>query len=193
MRKIENSNLHRTHLKRSELDHQLSCSKRKHFGSSGWKYFINNHKCVIKARRIIRVDTESKVRWVIWDGISTKGVVPLVRINGIMKKKNYHTLLCRHAIPGGKKLLGRGFIFQQDNDPKHTAKLNAKYLGTKVSSGKLFFFLLFVSIWLDWLNLNCKYLRWNLLDGVASTEPRLKPNRTNMGPLGHAFVKKPTT
>lgn len=79
----------------------------------------------------------------VWGGVSTKGVVPLYRIKGIMKKEQYHTLLCRHAIPGGKKLLNRGFIFQQDNDPKHTAKLNVRYLDSKVKSGEsLFAFLL---------------------------------------------------
>lgn len=72
----------------------------------------------------------------VWGGICTKGVVPLYRIKGIMKKEQYHTLLCRHALPGGKKLLHRGFTFQQDNDPKHTATLNARYLSTKVKSGK---------------------------------------------------------
>lgn len=81
----------------------------------------------------------------VWGGISTSGVVPLVRINGIMDQNYYHSILCRHAIPGGKKLLGRGFILQQDNDPKHTAKKNVKYLNNKTKTGELLecFFIIF--------------------------------------------------
>ena len=72
----------------------------------------------------------------VWGGICAAGVVPLVRIQGIMDQKVYHSILSRKAIPGGLKLLGRGFVFQQDNDPKHTAKLNANYLKNKAKSGK---------------------------------------------------------
>jgi transposase len=72
----------------------------------------------------------------VWGGVCSQGVVPLVQIQGIMKKEQYHTLLYRHALPGGKKLLGRGFVFQQDNDPKHTAKVNLKYLDNKEKTGK---------------------------------------------------------
>lgn len=72
----------------------------------------------------------------VWGGICAKGVVPLLRIRGIMKKEQYHSILCRHAVPNGKKLLSRGFIFQQDNDPKHKALLNVKYLQNKEKTGK---------------------------------------------------------
>ena len=54
------------------------------------------------------------------------GVVPLVRIKGIMRKVQYHTILVRNVIPGGVKLLGNGFILQQKNDPKHTAILSRR-------------------------------------------------------------------
>ncbi len=72
----------------------------------------------------------------VWGGVCAVGVVPLVRIKGIMDQKVYHSILVRKALPGGLKLLGRGFVLQQDNDPKHTAKLNAKYLQTKAKTGQ---------------------------------------------------------
>ena len=70
----------------------------------------------------------------VWGGVCSKGVVPLIQIQGIMKKEQYHSLLSRHVLSGGKKLLGRGFV-QQNNDLKHTAKLNLKYLANKEKTG----------------------------------------------------------
>ena len=54
-----------------------------------------------------------------------------------MKKEHYHSILQRHAIPSGINLIGRGFIFQQDNDPKHTSKLCTSYLEGKKVAGDL--------------------------------------------------------
>ena len=71
----------------------------------------------------------------IWGGMSSSGVVPLYRINGIMNKEKYHSMLVHQVIPGGLKLLGHGFTLQQDNDPKHTANVNKKYLEKKEKEG----------------------------------------------------------
>ena len=64
----------------------------------------------------------------VWGGMSSAGTEPLYRINGTMNKELYHSILVRHAVPGGLKLIGNGFILQQDNDPKHTANINKAYL-----------------------------------------------------------------
>ena len=47
----------------------------------------------------------------------------------------YHQILIRHALPGGKRLIGRGFVFQEDNDPKNGSKLCRRYLATKEKAG----------------------------------------------------------
>ena len=57
----------------------------------------------------------------IWGGISVKGGTKLKLIDGIMDSKAYQQFLIRHALPEGKRLLGRCFIFQEDNDPKHAS------------------------------------------------------------------------
>lgn len=55
----------------------------------------------------------------------------LIQIKGIMKKEQYHSILQRHAIPSGLRILGQNFTFQQDNDPKHSSKLCQNYLQSK--------------------------------------------------------------
>lgn len=59
----------------------------------------------------------------VWGCLAGNKVGDLVRVKGIMDKKMYHNILQRHAFPSGKRIVGRGFVFQQDNDPKHTSKL----------------------------------------------------------------------
>jgi hypothetical protein len=59
----------------------------------------------------------------VWGGISTNGVTRLKRIVGIMDRKVYHSTLVHTEMPEGKRLIGEGFVFQEDKDPKHASKL----------------------------------------------------------------------
>lgn len=47
--------------------------------------------------------------------------VDIVRIDVFTNMEMYKLVLIHHAIPFGKHLIGNGFIFQPNNDPKHTA------------------------------------------------------------------------
>ena len=71
----------------------------------------------------------------VWGAISGYGVGPLKLIEGIMDKKVYHQILIKHAIPAGRKLLGDGFTFMEDNDPKHSSILCRNYLNNKEKAG----------------------------------------------------------
>jgi len=61
-------------------------------------------------------------------GMFLHEVGDLVKIEGIMKKGEYKKILMRNVVSSEKRLIGRNFIFMQDNDPKHTSKLCKTYL-----------------------------------------------------------------
>lgn len=71
----------------------------------------------------------------VWGAISGKGVGPLVKEEGIVRKEDYKKILVKYAVPTGKNLLGKNFVFQQDNDPKHTSILCKTYLATQEKKG----------------------------------------------------------
>ncbi|XP_056143244.1 uncharacterized protein LOC130118936, partial [Lampris incognitus] len=67
----------------------------------------------------------------VWGCFGAGKVGDLYRVKGILNKEGYHSILQRHAIPSGQRLIGANFILQQDNDPKHTSKLCKNYLEQK--------------------------------------------------------------
>ena len=54
-----------------------------------------------------------------------------------MNAEKCRQFLIHHAIPSGKHLIGNGFIFQHDNDPKHTANPVKSYLERKTADKTL--------------------------------------------------------
>lgn len=54
-----------------------------------------------------------------------------------MDKNVYHNILVRHRVPSGSRLIGPGFIFQEDNDPKHSSNHCRNYLRQKESAETL--------------------------------------------------------
>uniref|UniRef100_A0AAZ3QB32 Transposase n=1 Tax=Oncorhynchus tshawytscha TaxID=74940 RepID=A0AAZ3QB32_ONCTS len=57
------------------------------------------------------------------------GTGALHKIDGIMRKENYVDILKQHLKTSVRKLkLGHKWVFQMDNDPKHTSKDVAKWL-----------------------------------------------------------------
>ena len=73
----------------------------------------------------------------VWGCFGGGKVGDLYRVKGILKKEGYHSILQRHAILCGRRLIGANFLLQQDNDPKHSSKLCKNYLGKKQSAGIL--------------------------------------------------------
>ncbi|GBM91991.1 Transposable element Tcb1 transposase [Araneus ventricosus] len=58
----------------------------------------------------------------VWGCVSRLGMDPLRRIQGITDKFQYEDILENTMRPYARNSLGRYFIFQQDNDPKHRSK-----------------------------------------------------------------------
>ena len=63
-------------------------------------------------------------------------ICDLFIIQGTLFRHGYLSILQRHTIPSGLRLVGLSFVFQQDNDPKCTSRLYKGYL-TKESDGVL--------------------------------------------------------
>jgi transposase len=63
----------------------------------------------------------------VWGCFSSQGVGSLYQIHGIMTGAMYREILKNHMAPVLRRL-GSDFIFQQDNDPKHTSNVVKNYL-----------------------------------------------------------------
>lgn len=58
----------------------------------------------------------------IWGCMSSKGIGKIVIIKGIMDKHAYKSILTKNLKSSATKMgIRNDFVFQQDNDPKHTA------------------------------------------------------------------------
>ncbi len=65
----------------------------------------------------------------LWGCLSVFGTRNLVRVEGIMKMEDYEKILKdRLRQSATKNGLGRRFVFQHDNVPKHTSLLVKNYL-----------------------------------------------------------------
>ena len=65
----------------------------------------------------------------LWGCFSAAGTGRLVRIEGKMNATIYRDILDENLLQSALDLrLGRRFIFQQDNNPKHTAKISKDWL-----------------------------------------------------------------
>ena len=64
----------------------------------------------------------------LWGCFAAGGTGALHKIDGIMREENYVDILKQHLKTSVRKLkLGRKWVLQMDNDPKHTSKVVAKW------------------------------------------------------------------
>ncbi len=68
----------------------------------------------------------------LWGCFSAKGTGRLHRIEGRMDGAMYREILANNLLPSVRALkMGRGWVFQHDNDPKHTARASKEWLRKK--------------------------------------------------------------
>ncbi|KAK6304500.1 hypothetical protein J4Q44_G00250860 [Coregonus suidteri] len=66
---------------------------------------------------------------ILWGCFSAKGTGRLHRIEGRMDGAMYREILANNLLPSVRALkMGRGWVFQHDNDPKHTARATKEWL-----------------------------------------------------------------
>ena len=73
----------------------------------------------------------------VWGSFAYSGVGHLYKITYNLTAPKYKQILIHHAVPVGKALIGNNFVFQHDDDPKHTARVIKKYLENKKRDGSL--------------------------------------------------------
>ena len=57
-----------------------------------------------------------------WGAFSAKGPIGFLLFTGIMDGNFYREILIENLFENANTIMGRRWIFQQDNDPKHTAR-----------------------------------------------------------------------
>ena len=67
----------------------------------------------------------------VWGCFGWNGVGNLHVINGTLTSAMYTRILKDHMIPSAQRLFQENYIFQQDNDPKHTAKNTKSWFESK--------------------------------------------------------------
>lgn len=99
-------------------------SKFNIFGSDGQCYVWRKPNSELLPQNTIPTVKHGGGSVLVWGCMSANGVGNLVFVDGIMDKMKYLDILKNNLKQSAQKLnLGSSFIFQQDNDPKHTAKI----------------------------------------------------------------------
>jgi transposase len=83
-------------------------------------------------RNEIKRIPKNRQKIMVWGAISRKGIVGLCMFSGIMNAARYTDILKKNLVPACTRIFGEDWTFQQDNDPKHTAKATKKYLRENV-------------------------------------------------------------
>ena len=105
-------------------------SKLNRRGSDGKTWTWRKSGELLKAKHIKQtVKHDDSV--MVWGCFSSACVGDIHVIEGYMNASIYIRILSGHMVPSANRLFSGSYIFQQDNDPKHTAKVVQNYLKGK--------------------------------------------------------------
>uniref|UniRef100_A0AAZ3RHH1 Transposase n=1 Tax=Oncorhynchus tshawytscha TaxID=74940 RepID=A0AAZ3RHH1_ONCTS len=97
------------------------------FGHNDHYYLWRKKGEVCKLKNTIPTVRHRGDSIMLWGCFAAGGTGALHKIHGIMREENYVAILKQHLKTSVRKLkLGRKWVFQMDNDPKHTSKVVAK-------------------------------------------------------------------
>ena len=99
------------------------------FGHNGHRYVWRKKGEACKPENTIQTVKYRGGSIMLWGCFAAGGTGALHKIDGIMRKEHYVEILKQHLKTSRRKLkLGRKWVFQMDNDTKHTAKLVTKWI-----------------------------------------------------------------
>lgn len=99
-------------------------------GSSRFRVWRGVNERYLPSATVATVKHSKKIN--VWGCFAAGGVGHLHRISGIMDQQVYRQILIHHMVPSAKGLFPKGdWVFQHDNDPKHTARSVKTYLANR--------------------------------------------------------------
>lgn len=101
------------------------------FGSDGRTYVRRKTRSRYNFENLIPTVKHGGGNVLVWGCFSSKGVGEISFINGKMNAEEYCRILDTCLLVSANKLCISDFIFQQDNDPKHTSSTAKEYLDIK--------------------------------------------------------------
>jgi transposase len=99
-------------------------------GCDGRRYVWKKPDELIKPRHI-KITFKHDAYVMVWGAFAWSGVGSLHTISGRMNSEMYIGIMNEHVLANGAELCGDDFIFQQDNDPKHTSKMTRAWFERK--------------------------------------------------------------
>ena len=103
------------------------------FGLNAKRYVWRNPNTAHRPEHTIQTVKHGGGSIMLWGCFSSTATGKLVRTEGKMDGAKYREILEENLMQSAKDLrLGRRFLFQLDNDPKHTARATKEWFGSKL-------------------------------------------------------------
>jgi hypothetical protein len=97
------------------------------FRNTGPQFIWREEGKALEEKSLIPTTKHGGGSVMVWSCFSTTGTGELYFIDGRLNAAGYQTILQDAMLPSARKLIRRNFLYQQDNDPKHTAKSTKEF------------------------------------------------------------------